>query len=168
MASFEDAIAALQRRAAAARAEGGAAAADAMSAHFITHERDVTLVQSGTHAAGEPGNAARGAPPAQVSGWLGESFRMVRATPGSDTASSLAGPTAIYSRVQEQGAVITREPGYMKWEDNYDGAGWRVNYRHRVDVGPHPYMRPGVDQIIADGSLRDNAQEAFAAVIAAA
>jgi hypothetical protein len=164
MAAIDDAIAALERRAAAAQAEGAAAAADAMAAHFIDHERRVTLTQSGTHGTGDvAAQAPRGAPPARVTGWLGDSFRMVRAAPGGMTAAALAGPTAIYSRVQEMGARITKSPGLMHWSDSL-GPQWR----HVVRVGPHPYMRLGVDQCIADGSLRDHAAEAFAAVVRAA
>jgi hypothetical protein len=163
VATYLDAIRVLERLSAAARAAGAAAAADAMGRHFITHERDFTLLESGTHARGEPGNAAPGAPPARVSGWLGESFRLERAAGGGDSATSRAGPTAIYSRVQEMGAFIEKDPGYMIWGSNWDGAGWRTYYAHAVDVRAHPYMRRGVDEVIADGSLRDNAAEAFAA-----
>ncbi len=160
MGGIDDAIAAFERWSAKARAVGAPAAADAMSGHFITHERTVTLVESGSHGRGSRGAAPRGAPPARVSGHLAESFRQVPAAGGGDSASSLAGPTAIYSRVQELGAVITKDPGYMHWYD-YGGP----QFRHRVNVGPHPYMRRGVEETILDGSLHDEAARAFAAAV---
>jgi len=157
MAGFGDAEAALERFAASARAGGAAAAANAMAGRFVDHEQKVTLNRS-THARGSRGAAPRGSPPARVSGWLAASFQIDRAAPGGDSASALAGPTAIYSRLQELGGGITKDPGFMHWVD-YGGP----QYRHFVYVGPHPYMRPGVEAVIADGSLRAAAAEAFAA-----
>jgi hypothetical protein len=146
-----------------ALAAGATAAANAMAAQFTEHEREVTLQQSGTHARGAPGAAPRGAPPARVTGFLGQSFKIAPATGGGLSATSLAGPTAIYARVQEVGArIVPVRAKFLHWVD-YGGP----QYRKHVYVGPHPYMRLGVDQIIADGSLQDHAARAFADVVMA-
>ena len=165
MATFAQAIGTLAAFAANARGKGAPAAADAMAEHFVTHERTVTLLESGTHARGMPGNAAPGQPPARVSGWLAASFVIDHAAGGGDNAVASAGPTAIYARIQEFGGTIHKSPGYMSWASNWDGGGWWRYYKHQVTIRPHPYMRRGLDEVIADGSLHDKAAEAFAAVV---
>jgi hypothetical protein len=163
VAGIDDAIAALEGMRDRALAGGAAAAANAMGMHFIEHERRVTLLESGTHARGTRGAAPRGRPPARVTGWLGQSFVLTPARGSGLSASSLAGPTAIYARLQELGGrIVPVRAKFLHWVD-YGGP----QYRKHVYVGPHPYMERGLNEVIADGSLRDAAAQAFAEVVLA-
>jgi hypothetical protein len=134
------------------------------------HERqmkNVTLLQSGSHGpatpAGYPPAAARGAPPALMTGALRASVTCVKGPGGGVVASALVGPHTIYARTQEYGGV---HGGDMWLWVRYVGPEvvarnrWR---RQRVAIGPHPFVRPSRDAVIADGSAVQAANAAFMA-----
>ena len=102
--------------------------------------------------------AAPGRPPAYASGNLSRQTFATRAS-GEIRATSTVGNTAIYSALQEfGGATWPNRSAYMHWVN--DRGAW---FKKRVTVPEHPYFRPALDVVIADGSLQGSAMEAFEA-----
>ncbi len=100
--------------------------------------------------------APPGRPPAFASGHLVAS--MYRTTTFNPVrATSIAGDTAIYAAIQEFGGWTepTRHK-FMHWVNT--GGSWFMKH---VDIPEHPYFRPALRTIIADGSLQRSAIDAF-------
>lgn len=80
-------------------------------------------------------------------------------TPASDgiRATARVGNRVSYSRILEFGCVITpTNKKFLHWVDS--GGSW---YHEFLVVKPHPFLEPTVDESIDDGSLRDEAVDAF-------
>lgn len=139
-----------------ARARLGAkAAADAMAKYIRDRVRDETLGQK-AHAPGGYYKARPGAPPTSASGSLAKGMYWLPAAQGLRT-SAYAGNEARHARVLEFGCVLTPTNGtHLGWKDT--GGIWR----HRsVEVTPHPYLEPTVEDAIDDGGLQRAAIEGF-------
>ena len=128
--------------------------------------RNVTLVSHGQHGmatpAGYPPAAPRGESPAMMTGALRNSIMCTMAGGGGMVASSIVGPNVIYARTQEWGGV--HEGDMWLWINRTVDAGTveRLHWRRRsVDIGPHPYMRPSRDAVIASGAVTSAGNASF-------
>ena len=145
------------RRLIAARenARGGAqAAAEAMAAYIAERIRNETLRRRRT-APGQFYRAKRGDPPAMGTGKLADSIYSTPAS-GGLRASAYAGSDDKRASLFEFGGCVL-QPGdsqsVMKW---LDSRGWWSHHRLPLSGGypEHPFIRPTVEEAIADGSLR--------------
>ena len=100
------------------------------AALLVASETKQTLSRT-THKRGTPTPSRPGEPPSLITGTLRRSMKTVPAVPISESAwKSKAGPTAVYSRIQELGG----------------DTGWSV-------LPPRPYLAPTLERLIANGSL---------------
>jgi hypothetical protein len=124
---------------------------------YQRHLQKVTLRRSFA-AVGQFGSpAAPGSPPAWRTGALARSVVTAAGASSGLTATASVGPHVIYARVQDEGAVNRpTHARYMHWVNS--GGSW---YLKRVRIPPRPYMKPALDDCIADGSLTKAAMESF-------
>lgn len=137
-----------------AAATAAAAPANAMTETMLRQVRvELNLTH---HAPGMFWRATRGRPPAFASGHLVASLFNTR-TYQPYRATSVAGDTAVYAAIQEFGGWTepTRHK-FMHWVNT--GGAW---YMRHVNIPEHPYFRPALEKIIADGSLQRSAIDAF-------
>ena len=135
------------------------AAAPAATAMGQTMESQVQReLKLTAHPPGIFWKAPPGRPPAYASGNLSRQTFATRAS-GEIRATSTVGNTAIYSALQEfGGATWPNRSAYMHWVN--DRGSW---WKKRVVVPEHPYFRPALEMVVADGSLQRSAMEAFEA-----
>jgi len=119
--------------------DGCRAAADAMGAVMVR----ATMLQLGlsSHVKGTPTPSQPGMPPAMVGGDLRRSVRADPVTGAGTRWQTQVGATTVYARIHELGGNAGRG--------------------HKTHLPPRPYLRPALDLIVADGSLRNKAVEAF-------
>jgi phage gpG-like protein len=156
-----DAVEAKERQAARAVAE-------AMAQHVADRIRNDTLRRRKT-APGQYYRAVRGEPPAYGTGRLARSIYTTTAEGGALRASALVGSTDKRAALFEFGGCVL-QPGdsrsVMKWKDSGNAAnpsGWWSH--HKLPLSgtwpEHPFLRPTVEEVIDDGSLREAAIRAF-------
>jgi hypothetical protein len=140
---------------------GAAAAATAMAKYIRDRVRNDTLQRS-YHAPGAFNRQKPGRPPARASGALADAMYFKPAY-GGMRATALVGNKSDYGRILEYGCVITPKNGvYLGWRDSGRPDNPSGIWRHRsVNVPPHPYLRPTVEDAIEDWELRRVAVEAF-------
>src|SRR5215469_15851621 len=133
----------------------------AMAEAYKEHLTKVTLRRSFA-APGQFGTpAAPGRPPAWRTGALARSVRAAPGASGGLTATATVAPHVIYSATQEYGGVHTPVRfRYMHWVNS--GGEW---YLKRVNIPARPYLRPALEETMADGSLTRAAMEAFMAYV---
>lgn len=151
------------RRLIAARkqAEGGAEAVANAMAEYIARRVAEDTLRRRRHAPGQFYRAQRGQPPAYGSGKLADSMFWEPAS-GGLRASAIAGSNDKRASLFEHGGCVL-QPGdsrsVMKW---HDSGGWWSH--HRLPLSgtwpEHPFIRPTVEDAVADGSLRRVAIEA--------
>jgi hypothetical protein len=101
-----------------------------------------------------------GQPPAIVTGTLRRSLRIVFAPPAARTTSSLA-PHTVYARIQEVGGdIYPVRRKYLRWFE--DGA-W--HFAKHVHLPARPYMLPGRNDLVANGTFHQVASAAFYATV---
>ena len=163
MASFADAVAALDRIAAAVPA-AAEAAANGMADAFRDEVRRVLLERG--HAFSTQTPSAPGTPPAFISGHLAASMSVTPAVPeGLAVFRSSSGPGTRYAAIQEFGGEMrAHTPKGMRWQQ--PPGTWHRSMAHSLPE--RSYMRSTTDRMVADGSLRDAGLVPFAAVIDAA
>ena len=157
------------RRLIAARenARGGAAAVANTMAEYIARRVAEDTLRRRRTGPGQYYRAVRGAPPAFGSGKLAASMFWEPAS-GGLRASAIAGSADKRASLFEFGGCVL-QPGdsssVMKWKDSGNAAnpsGWWSH--HRLPLSgtwpEHPFIRPTVEDAIADGSLRRVAIEA--------
>ena len=97
-----------------------------------------------------------GQPPALVTGTLRRSLRIVPAPPAARTTASLA-PHTVYARIQEVGGTIYPvRRKFLRWVE--DGT---VHFARKVTLPARPYMLPGRDDLVANGTFHREAEAAF-------
>ncbi len=138
------------------------AVAEAMARHVADRIRDETLRRRRT-APGQYYKAKRGDPPAWGTGALADSIYSTRGSGGDLRASAEVGSTDKRAALFEFGGCVLQpgDPGsVMKWRDS---RGWWSH--HRLPLSgtwpEHPFLRPTVEEVIDDGSLREAAIRAF-------
>jgi phage gpG-like protein len=115
------------------------------------------ILKEKSHAPGEFYRAQAGASPAYATGNLSRSIVRTPAF-GGLRATSMVGATAVYAGVQEFGGYTWGNHGFMHWVNS--AGSW---FMKTVYIPEHPYMRPAVEGVIRDGSLRQSAIDAFMA-----
>lgn len=142
---------------AALRDAAGEAAIPAANAMGTEVKRQVTAqLKLVAHAPGIFWKAAPSRPPAYASGHLAGSMMMVPASTAV-VATALVGNTAIYAAIQEFGGPTwPNRSAYMHWVNT--GGSW---YKKRITIPQHPYFRPTVERLIANGGLTREAMSAF-------
>lgn len=99
--------------------------------------------------------AIAGRPPAYASGRLASSV-FVQPGSGMVWAKANVGISAKYAALQEWGGwTVPNDHKFMHWHNPHP---W---YKERVVIPEHPYFRPTVNKMIADGSLSKAAANAF-------
>lgn len=143
------------------RAEADAAIATAMAKYIAWRTRYVTL-QRARHAPGEYYRARSGAPPATASGALARGMEVVPAHTKVRGTAWVRNQVE-YARILEFGCVVTPKNGiYLGWKDTGRPDNPSGIWRHRsVNLPPHPYLGPTVEEAIEDGTLLEVAIEAF-------
>lgn len=136
------------------------AVAEAMAKHVADRIRDETLRRRRT-APGTYYKAVRGQPPAYGSGKLADSIYSTPAS-GGLRATAMVGSTDKRAALFEFGGCVltNKDRPVMKWKDS---RGWWSH--HRLPLSgtwpEHPFLRPTVEEVIDDGSLREAAIKAF-------
>jgi hypothetical protein len=134
---------------------GAGPAATAMARHVAEYVANVTLRES-SHPDGMWYRAGPGRPPAYASGNLSRSMYWTTAHTGLRT-SAYVGNKADYSRILEFGCVIQpASKKFLHWTDT--GGSW---YHTFLVMPAHPFVEPGTDDTIRDGSLQSAAVEGF-------
>jgi hypothetical protein len=132
----------------------------AMAMGRTYQDRVKSLLRLRSHPFGEFVGPAPGIPPAWMTGRLSMSVRTFPGASSGLVASSFVRPNTVYAAVQEYGANIFARPGgYMHWR-NTGGQWWKKH----VYIRPHPYMRPALSDVVADGSLSRSAVLTFKSV----
>lgn len=133
----------------------------AMADAYKDHLTRVTLRRSFA-APGQFGTpAAPGQPPAHRTGRLSASVRVTPGLQGGLVATASVAPHTIYAVTQEYGGIhVPVRARYMHWVNS--GGEW---WKKRVYIPARPYMRPALEETIADGSLTKAAAEAFMAYV---
>ena len=143
---------AIRDEAAAAMPACAMAMADTYKAHLTT----VTMRRSFA----TPGQFGSPAPPGAPVAWrTGALAASVTAWPGGSSgfsATAHVAPHTVYAGVQEYGREIFAKRHYMHWIN--DRGPW---WKKRVYVPPRPYLRPALDDVVADGSLVRSAGGTF-------
>jgi hypothetical protein len=121
-------------------------------------EREIKLILRLTsHKAGTPTPSAPGSPPSYVTGFLARSSETRSARPdGAWRWHSEAGPTAVYSRIQELGGYV-HIPA-RSWQDF--GPQRFEEYAH---IPARPYVKPVYERV--KGPIRNNYQRGWAEVL---
>lgn len=129
----------------------------AIAQTYQKHLQKVTLRRAFS-AVGQFGtSAAPGQPPAWRTGALARSVVTATGASSGVTASAWVGPHVIYARIQDQGGVNRpTHARYMHWVNS--GGSW---YLKRVRIPPRPYMKPALEDCLANGSLTSAGMEAF-------
>ncbi len=151
------------RRLIAARekARGGAEAVALAMAEYIAWRTAEDTLRRRRHAPGQYYRARPGDPPAYASGKLADSM-FARPVSGGLRASAIAGSEDKRAGLLEGGGCVLTEVSrpVMKWRDS---RGWWSH--HRLPLSgtwpEHPFLRPTVEEVIDDGSLREAAIRAF-------
>ena len=138
-------------------ADAAPPAVTAIAQTYQKHLQKVTLRRSFA-APGQFGTpAAPGQPPAWRTGALARSVWTTAGPSSGATASAWVGPHVIYARIQNQGGVNRpTHAKYMHWVNS--GGSW---YLKRVDIPARGYMRPALEDCLANGSLTEAGMEAF-------
>ena len=144
----------------AARVPAGcAAAANAMAGAEHRYLVTNVLVRY-THPPQTKTPSPPGQPPALVTGTLRRSLRVVPAAPAPRTTASLA-PHTVYARIQELGGnIYPVRRKFLRWVE--DGT---VHFAKHVHLPARPYMRPGRDDLVANGTFHREAEAAFERVV---
>jgi hypothetical protein len=146
---------ALAARVAAAAAAAADAMADAEHRYLVTN-----VLARYTHPPHTKTTSPPGQPPALVTGTLRRSLRVVPAPPAPRTTASLA-PHTVSARIQEAGGdIYPVRAGVLRWAE--DGV---THFSKHVRLPARPYMRPGRDDLVADGTFRREASAAFERVM---
>ena len=119
--------------------EGCRAAVNAMGAVMVR----ATMLELSrvSHLKGTPTPSAPGSPPAMIGGSLLRSVHATEPSGGGDQWQVTVGGSVVYARIHELGGQTGRG--------------------HKTRLPPRPYLRPALEKIVADGSLRDKAVEVF-------
>ena len=134
---------------------GAKAAADAMARYMTWYISEIKLRQT-LHPPGAYNIQKGGEPPSYGSGTLARAMYMRSASLGV-RATALIGNHAPYSRISEFGCVVTATgKDQMSWADS--AGKW---YHWQLVHPPHPFMEPATQDAIDDGSLQEEAIEAF-------
>lgn len=140
---------------------GAKAAADAMAQYIYERTREETLGQQ-AHSPGAYYRAKPWAPPTRVSGAL---QRGMYWTPGNNglRSRSYVGNAARHAKVLTEGCVLTpADSSHVGWKDTGRKDNPAGIWRHRsVEVTPHPFLEPTVEDAIDDGELQQAAIDAF-------
>jgi hypothetical protein len=136
---------------------GAGPAAEAMARHVAERIRNDTLRRRRTGPS-QYYRAKRGEPPSHGSGKLAKS---IYATPASGglRATAYVGSSDPRAKLFEFGGCVLKPTSrsVMHWTDS--GGSW-YHAALRVDT-EHPFLRPTVEDVIDDGSLRRAAIDAF-------
>jgi hypothetical protein len=133
---------------------GAKAAANAMAKYMVWYIQEIKLRQT-LHPPGAYNIQKGGEPPAYGSGTLARAMYMRSALLGQ-RATALIGNKAPYSRITEFGCVVEGSDRMLSWFDS--GGRW---YHWGLVHMPHPFMEPATQEAIDDGSLQEEAIEAF-------
>ena len=155
MASFEENIEIW--RAISFKARGGAAAAATGMAKYIAYRSANDMLQRSSHGSGAWHRTRPGEPPARATGKLAKGMYYTPAYSTGMSATSYVGNRVDYSRIIEFGCVIEAvNNSFVHWTDS--GGSW---YHAFLVSPPHPFLEPTTDESFEDGSLRDEAIDAF-------
>jgi hypothetical protein len=139
---------------------GAPAMADAMARHIAERAAQDTLTRTRL-APGTYHKARPGAPPAMMSGTLAKNMFTEPASAGL-RSSAIVGNRDKRARLFEYGGCVLTPAGKdpMKWHDT---GGWWSHRRLPLtgEFPEHPFLRPTVEDVIADGSLTRVAIDAF-------
>ena len=139
---------------------GARPTAEAMARHVAERIKNDTLRRR-RHAPGQYYKAKPGEPPSYASGKFADSIYSTPAS-GGLRATAYVGSSDKRAKMFEFGGCVLTEVSrpVMKWRDS---RGWWSH--HRLPLSgtwpEHPFLRPTVEEVIDDGSLRQAAIDAF-------
>jgi hypothetical protein len=143
------------RKIAAKSRLGAKPTANAMAEYIAWRAKEITLRRT-LHPPGAYNRAKGGESPAYGSGTLARAMYVTRAY-DDRLATAYVRNSAPYSRITEFGCVVSAEgKDKLHWADSA-GSWFHTVLKHE----DHPFLEPTVDESIDDGSLRDEAIDAF-------